>query len=164
MFSPVCAAPSLMALASMAEVPAPAHRTRTFRPSTSFLADASAAASGCSAAACFRRQRRSTRRQRRSARQRAQRCWRRWWQHHRTRTQLGGALGLLVAEQLIVCLQERQVDDGVQQDDDRDKYQGNKLEVRGDENADGGGVAQGTTKEKPFMPTLSIKRTALTPR
>ena len=29
-------------------------------------------------------------------------------------TQLGGALGLLVAEQLIVCLQERQVDDGVQ--------------------------------------------------
>ena len=30
------------------------------------------------------------------------------------KTQLGGALGLLVAEQLIVCLQERQVDDGVQ--------------------------------------------------
>ena len=53
-------------------------------------------------------------------------------------TQLGGALGLLVAEQLIVCLQERQVDDGVQQDDDRDKYQGDKLEVRGDEDADGG--------------------------
>ena len=53
-------------------------------------------------------------------------------------TQLGGALGFLVAEQLIVCLQERQVDDGVQQDDDRDKYQGDKLEVCSDEDADGG--------------------------
>ena len=54
------------------------------------------------------------------------------------KTQLGGALGLLVAEQLIVCLQERQVDDGVQQYDDCDKHQGDKLEVRGDEDADGG--------------------------
>ena len=54
-------------------------------------------------------------------------------------TQLGGALGFLVAEQLIVCLQERQVDDGVQQDDDRNKHQGDELEVRGNEDADGGG-------------------------
>ena len=36
--------------------------------------------------------------------------------------QLGGALGLLVAEQLVICLQERQVDDSVQQDNDRDEH------------------------------------------